>query len=135
MSTTISVEDIRKALAEDGYYCIQDPMVGLHILEMEQNGSQFSPWSEAGWEFCKQNVLKDAVGQLRILLRLNVNVDSISALPLRPPSNSVVWDSIGESAKTKVTSSNLGRVATNLTFYSFFYGARDCGWYTFQGRT
>jgi hypothetical protein len=63
MSATISFEDARKALAEDGFYCIQDPTVGLRILEMERNGSQFSPSSEAGLEFCKFNVLKDAVGQ------------------------------------------------------------------------
>ncbi len=67
MSTSISVEETRKALAEDGYYCIQDPAIGLRILEMEQNGFQFSPGSEAGWEFCKQNVLKDTVSQLKDL--------------------------------------------------------------------
>ncbi|CZR66035.1 uncharacterized protein PAC_15936 [Phialocephala subalpina] len=60
MSTTaISFEDARTALAEDGFYCIQDPTVGLRILEMERNGSQFSSSSKAGLEFCKSNVLKD----------------------------------------------------------------------------
>ncbi|KAK3938107.1 hypothetical protein QBC46DRAFT_266087 [Diplogelasinospora grovesii] len=60
MSTAISVKDVREALTEDGFYCIQDPRVGLGISEMEQNGSQFSPSSEAGWEFCKRYVLKYA---------------------------------------------------------------------------
>jgi hypothetical protein len=65
MSATISFEDARKALAEDGFYCIQDPTVGLRILETERNGSQFSPSSEAGLEFCKLNVLKDTVSRSR----------------------------------------------------------------------
>jgi hypothetical protein len=62
-TTTISFENARTALAEDGFYCIQDPTVGLRILETERNGSQFSPSSKAGLEFCKFNVLKDEVGQ------------------------------------------------------------------------
>ena len=62
-TTTISIEGARTALAEDGFYCIQDPTVGLRILEMERNGSQFSSSSKAGLEFCKSNVLKDEVGQ------------------------------------------------------------------------
>jgi len=64
MSTTaISSEDARTALAEDGFYCIQDPTVGLCILEIERNRSQFSSSSKAGLEFCKSNILKDEVGQ------------------------------------------------------------------------
>lgn len=60
MSTSaISFEDARTALAEDGFYCIQDPTVGLRISEMERNSSQFSSSSKAGLEFCKSNVLKD----------------------------------------------------------------------------
>jgi hypothetical protein len=62
-TTTFSLEDATAALAEDGFYCIQDPTVGLHLLEMERNGSQFSSSSKAGLEFCKSNVLKDEVGQ------------------------------------------------------------------------
>lgn len=64
MSTTIfSFEGAKTALAEDGFYCIQDPTVGLRILEIERSGSQFSSSSKAGLEFCKSNVLKDEVGQ------------------------------------------------------------------------
>jgi len=60
MSTSaISFEDARTALAEDRFYYIQDPTVGLRISEMERNGSQFSSSSKAGLEFCKSNVLKD----------------------------------------------------------------------------
>ncbi|PVH70792.1 hypothetical protein DL98DRAFT_123814 [Cadophora sp. DSE1049] len=67
MSTTpTSFEVARTGVAEDGFYCIQDPTLGLRILEMEQNGSQFSSSSKAGWEFCKSNVLKDK--RIRTLL-------------------------------------------------------------------
>ncbi|KAL2165879.1 hypothetical protein VTG60DRAFT_3693 [Thermothelomyces hinnuleus] len=57
MSTTTSTADERKALSEEGFYCIQDPIVGSRISEMERNGCQFSSRSEPGWEFCKLNVL------------------------------------------------------------------------------
>lgn len=57
--TTISSEEARTALAKDGFYFIQDPTLGLRILEMERNGSQFSSSSKPGLEFCKSNVLND----------------------------------------------------------------------------
>lgn len=65
MSTAVSIDEVRKALTEDGLFCMQDPTIGLNILEMERNGWQFSPSSEAGWDFCKRSVLKDAVSQCR----------------------------------------------------------------------
>ncbi|KAH8792164.1 hypothetical protein F5882DRAFT_262251, partial [Hyaloscypha sp. PMI_1271] len=58
-TTTFSFEDAKTALAEDRFYIIQDPTIGLHISEIERNSFQFSSSSKARLDFCKSNVLED----------------------------------------------------------------------------
>ncbi|CZT10264.1 uncharacterized protein RAG0_14790 [Rhynchosporium agropyri] len=66
MSTTPTSEAIKAAVAELGFYQIQDPTLGLRIEEMEKKGSQRSISSEAGLEFCISNVVEDQ--RIRTLL-------------------------------------------------------------------
>ncbi|KAF4637410.1 hypothetical protein G7Y89_g675 [Cudoniella acicularis] len=56
-STTFSVEDARKSILEDGFFCVEDPVVGERVLEIAEKGSPLL--SEEGLEFCKLNVLDD----------------------------------------------------------------------------
>jgi len=56
-STTSSVEDARKSILEDGFFCVEDPVVGQRVLEIAEKGSPLL--SEEGLEFCKINVLDD----------------------------------------------------------------------------
>ena len=39
-STTFSVEDARKSILEDGFFCVEDPVVGERVLEIVEKGSQ-----------------------------------------------------------------------------------------------
>ena len=59
-STTFSVEDARKSILADGFFGVEDPMVGERVLEIAEKGSPLL--SEEGLEFCKLNVLNDEVG-------------------------------------------------------------------------
>lgn len=64
-STTFVLDDAIKAIAENGFYHIQDPTVGQRIMEMERNKHQFSITSTAGLEFYRVNVHENEVGQIR----------------------------------------------------------------------
>ncbi|KAG8410832.1 hypothetical protein J3459_016953 [Metarhizium acridum] len=57
--STFALEDAIKAIAEDGFYHMQDPTVGQRISEMEENKHQFSTTSTAGLEFYRDNVHGD----------------------------------------------------------------------------
>lgn len=54
-------EIAQTALRDVGFFCIQDAKTGSQMSAMEQNTSQFSSTSKAGWDFCQDNVLNDAV--------------------------------------------------------------------------
>lgn len=58
-STTFSVEDARKSILEDGFFCVEDPVVGERVLEIAKKGSPLL--SKEGLEFCKLNVLNNEV--------------------------------------------------------------------------
>ena len=58
-STTLSVEDARKSILEDGFLCVEDPMVRGRVLEIAEKGSPLL--SEEGLEFFKLNVPDDEV--------------------------------------------------------------------------
>ena len=62
--SAFAFEDAIKAIAEDGFYHIQDPKVGQRIQEMEENKRQFSTSSMAGLEFYRDNVHSDQVSHL-----------------------------------------------------------------------
>lgn len=58
--TTFSVEDARKSILEEGFFCVEDPVVGERVFEIAEKG--YSLLSEKGLEFCKLNILDDEVG-------------------------------------------------------------------------
>jgi hypothetical protein len=60
---TFSLEDAMNAIAEDGFYHVQDPLVGQGILDMERNKHQFSTKSEAGLQFYRDNILGSEVSR------------------------------------------------------------------------
>ena len=60
-STAFALEDARKSVLENGFFCMDDAMVGEHVLEMERREFPFS--SEYGLEFCKISVIHDTVGK------------------------------------------------------------------------
>lgn len=64
-STTFALEDAIKAIAENGFYHIQDSIVGRRILDMEENKQQFSTTSMAGLQFYRDNVRNNEVNQLQ----------------------------------------------------------------------
>ena len=53
--------DARKSILEDGFFSIDDLVVGEHVLEMQQKDFPFA--LEYGLEFCKLNILNDTVGK------------------------------------------------------------------------
>lgn len=59
-STTFVLENARKSILEDGFFLINDSVVGEHVLEMQQKEFPFS--LEYGLDFCKLNVLDNTVG-------------------------------------------------------------------------
>ncbi|KAK8036656.1 hypothetical protein PG993_008639 [Apiospora rasikravindrae] len=52
---------VKRSLAEDGFYYVDDPVVGSRIQEMERNGFQFTSSRMEGWEFCDKIVLNDTL--------------------------------------------------------------------------
>ena len=60
-STTFALADARKSILEDGFFSMNDSVVGEHVLEMQQRDFPFV--SEYGLEFCKLNFLDDTVGK------------------------------------------------------------------------
>ncbi|KAI1157317.1 hypothetical protein F5B18DRAFT_666049 [Nemania serpens] len=60
-------EIAQTALRDVGFFCIQDAKTGSQMSAMEQNTSQFSSTSKAGWDFCQDNVLNDA--RIRTILQ------------------------------------------------------------------
>ena len=60
-STTFALVDARKSILEDGFFSMDDSVVGEHVLEMEQKDFPFA--SEYGLEFCRLNFLDDTVGK------------------------------------------------------------------------
>jgi len=59
-STTFSVEDARKSILKEGFFGVEDIVVGKRVLEITEKGSPLL--SEEGLEFCRLNVLDDEVG-------------------------------------------------------------------------
>jgi hypothetical protein len=60
-STTFALVDASKSILEDGFFSMDDSVVGEHVSEMEQKDF---PWaSEYGVDFCKLNFLDDTVGK------------------------------------------------------------------------
>jgi hypothetical protein len=59
--TAFALVDARKSVLEDGFFSMDDSVVGEHVLEMQQKDFLFA--SEYGLEFCKVNVLGDTVGK------------------------------------------------------------------------
>jgi hypothetical protein len=53
--------DARKSILEDGFFSIDNSVVGEYVLEIQQKDFPFA--SEYGLEFCKLNVLDDIVGK------------------------------------------------------------------------
>jgi hypothetical protein len=53
------VEDARKSILENGFFCVRDPVVGERVLEIAEKGSPLL--LEEGLEFCKLNVLDNEV--------------------------------------------------------------------------
>jgi hypothetical protein len=60
-STTFTLVDAKKSILEDGFFSIDDSVVGEHVLEIEQKDFPFV--SEYGLEFCKLNFLDDIVSK------------------------------------------------------------------------
>jgi hypothetical protein len=60
-STTFALVDARKSVLENGFFSIDDLVVGEHVLEMQQKDFPFA--LEYGLEFCKLNVLGDTVSK------------------------------------------------------------------------
>jgi hypothetical protein len=59
--TTFALIDTSKSILEDGFFSIDNSVVGEYILEMEQKDF---PWiSEYGLDFCKLNFLNNTVGK------------------------------------------------------------------------
>jgi len=56
-STTFSIEDAKKSILEEGFFDLNDSVVGKPIQEMEQEGFPF--FTEYGLDFCKKYVLDD----------------------------------------------------------------------------
>ncbi|KAF5020424.1 hypothetical protein F66182_7551 [Fusarium sp. NRRL 66182] len=63
-SNTFASEDAIKAIAENGFYHVQDPMIGRRISDMEENRFQFSTTSTAALQFYRENVHDNEVNQL-----------------------------------------------------------------------
>lgn len=53
------MDDTRKSILDDGFFYVEDPVVGERVLEIAEKGS--SLLLEEGQEFCKLNVLNDEV--------------------------------------------------------------------------
>jgi len=60
-STKFALVDAKKSILEDGFFFMDDSVVGEHVLEMQQKDFPFV--SEYGLEFCKLNVLNNTVGK------------------------------------------------------------------------
>jgi hypothetical protein len=60
-STTFALVDVKKSILEDGFFSMDDLVVGEHVLEIQQKEFPFA--LEYGLEFCKLNVLNDTVGK------------------------------------------------------------------------
>ena len=60
-STTFSLEDVKEALLEKGFFAMEDSGVGARVFEMEEE--DFPIVSERGLEFCKFNLLDDEVSK------------------------------------------------------------------------
>lgn len=56
-SPVFALVDARKSVLEDGFFSMDDSVVGEHVLGMQQKDFPFA--SEYGLEFCKLNVLDD----------------------------------------------------------------------------
>ncbi|KAJ9137646.1 hypothetical protein NKR23_g8939 [Pleurostoma richardsiae] len=54
---SVSLEDARRAILEDGFFVVTDPVVGERVREMESLKLPYT--SEYGLDFCKTNVLDD----------------------------------------------------------------------------
>ncbi|PVH69048.1 hypothetical protein DL98DRAFT_506210 [Cadophora sp. DSE1049] len=58
-STEFSLEAANKSLSEEGFFALEDSVVGEGILEMEKRGFEY--FSEYGLDFCKQHVLNERI--------------------------------------------------------------------------
>jgi hypothetical protein len=67
-STEFSLEAANKSLSEEGFFALEDSVVGEGILEMEKRGFEY--FSEYGLDFCKQHVLNE-VSRTNILWYLS----------------------------------------------------------------
>lgn len=81
---TFSLEDAINAIAEDGFFHIQDPLVGQGILDMERNKHQFSTKSQAGLQFYRDNVLGSEVSRPQQRLHIHRRILIFPAHPASP---------------------------------------------------
>lgn len=56
------LEDSRNAILNDGFFVIQDDLLGANIQKMDDDPIPFA--SVPGLEFCKANVLDDPVSPI-----------------------------------------------------------------------
>ena len=87
--TTFALMDVRKSILEDGFFSIDDLVVGEHVLEMQQKDFPFA--LEYGLEFYKLNVLNDTVGKGKDV-PIVTNGCSVSNPYSSPCSNGLVLD-------------------------------------------
>jgi len=71
-STTFALVDAKKSLLKDGFFTIDDSMVGEYVLEIHQRTFPFA--SEYGLEFCRLNMLDDRLSAYTINPRILVRM-------------------------------------------------------------
>jgi hypothetical protein len=92
---TLSVEDIRAKILQDGFYFSKDPTLGLRIEQMDNNATAFA--SPSGLQFCKDNVLDNVVSTGTPLYSSASHSCSLFDPSLILSSNGLAWDSTGLS--------------------------------------
>jgi hypothetical protein len=89
-STIFSLEDAKKSILEEGFFDLNDPAIGEHILKMAEKGFPF--FTEYGLDFCKDHVLDDKVSRTRYFYHNYLTVYSVLSLSSNPSLKGVLSD-------------------------------------------
>ncbi|KAI3572125.1 hypothetical protein IWW34DRAFT_811323 [Fusarium oxysporum f. sp. albedinis] len=57
MTSSISVDEAKKQICENGFYAIDEPEIGSSIQEMDEKELSYDFSDETGYDFCLKNVL------------------------------------------------------------------------------
>ncbi|EXM14145.1 hypothetical protein FOTG_17445 [Fusarium oxysporum f. sp. vasinfectum 25433] len=57
MTSSISVDEAKEQICENGFYAVDDPEIGSSIEEMDEKELSYNFSDETGYDFCLKNVL------------------------------------------------------------------------------